>query len=164
MAGKTPRYFFFNGDLHQKLHINRGKDLMTAFNYAEGKVKKYSYTQIRRTASRAFSTREVGEMLNKTPKTIKLAISDGNFPVPQFVYNFENRERVVAFKWSEDDVLELHEYFTGVHRGRPRKDGAITPSGIPTRAELKAMLRNDTILYIKNNEGVYVPTWKAERI
>ena len=54
----------------------------------------------------------------------------------------------------------MHDFFKTVHRGRPRKDGMITPGDMPSRAEIEAMMKQENILYVKNNDGEFIPVWK----
>jgi hypothetical protein len=52
----------------------------------------------------------------------------------------------------EEDILEIHQFIL--------EDGY--SSDIPSRSELLALLRHDTILYTKTTDGRFVPVWKAE--
>jgi hypothetical protein len=61
---------------------------------------------------------------------------------------------------SEDDIREMHTFLLTVSRGRPRKDGKPVISGLPTKAELEATLRQETVLYIKTEQGEFSPVWK----
>jgi hypothetical protein len=47
-----------------------------------------------------------------------------------------------------------------VHIGRPRKDGRVTPGRMPSKAELRALMRHDTMTYVKNADGEFTPVWK----
>lgn len=159
---KPIRYFFYNGDLHKKLHINRGADLITAFNYPQGKAMKYSYTDVKRNGEKAFSTKQVAEMLNRAQRVIEKEGRSGNIHRPQAQYGLEHR-RDHAYYWSESNIMELHAYLCTVHKGRPRNDGVVTPWRLPTVAELRAMMRQGTVYYVKDDDGNFVPTWEAEK-
>jgi hypothetical protein len=52
---------------------------------------------------------------------------------------------------SESDILKLHEYIL---------EAGYTKN-IPSKAELRALLKNNIILYTKTDSG-FVPVWKAE--
>lgn len=159
---KARNYFFFNGDLHKRLHINRGADLLSAWNFPKGKMVKYSYSQIKREGERAWTTRQVTEMLNRKWDSIFNAVNRGDVERPQHSYNLESKHKA-GYYWSEKDIMNLHSYFTSIHFGRPRNDGRVTPAkSLPTAAELRAMIRQGTVLYIKTESGEFVPTWKAE--
>jgi hypothetical protein len=160
---KPLRYFFYHGNLHKKVHINRGADIITAFDYRQGKVCKHIYTDVRKNGEKAFSTVEVAKMIRRTRKTIEEAIMFGYIERPQITYGMDENRRDYAYYWSEKDIMDLHGYFITVHRGRPRKDGLVTPSNLPTASELRAMIRQGTVLYVKTDSGEFVPTWQADK-
>lgn len=157
-------YFFLNGELHKKVHINRGEDHLVAFNYDQGKMVGYSYTDARKRAEKAWSTNEVAKMVNRTRLPLETAILSGAIEAPPKTYSFDERGQgnYFGYKWSEKHILELHRYLRSLHRGAPRKDGLITPWPLPTERELRAMIRQETVLYVKNDDGEFVPTWAAE--
>lgn len=101
-------------------------------------------------------------MLNRTRESVEYQIIDGNIPAPQYTYTLDEREMKHKYMFSEEDVLRLHEYYSTLHFGRPRKDGCITPWPIPTAREVRAMMRQEVILYVKTEDG-FVPTWEAEQ-
>lgn len=159
---KPLTFFFFNGDLHRKVHINRGADVITAWNYPEAQLKKYVYSQVKREGQKAFTTTEAGEFINRKKRAIKYAMARGDVPMPQQTYSLDGERRPLTYYWREEDIMALHEFFTTVHRGRPRKDGRITPSNLPTATELRALIRQGTVFYTKIGDE-FVPTWQAEK-
>lgn len=161
---KPLRYFFYRGDLHKKIHIHRPNDIITAWNYRTATVEKYVYSDVRRNGGVAFSTAQVAKMVNRTTKTIKECIIYGRIPRPQYTYNIEapaDKRAAYAYYWSEKDIMDLHAYLITVHRGRPRNDGLVTPNNLPTASELRAMIRQGTVFYVKVGDE-FVPTWRAE--
>ena len=54
--------------------------------------------------------------------------------------------------FSESDIFDLHEYIL---------DSGYSAE-MPSKAELKALLKNNLILYTKTEEGKFIPVWKAE--
>lgn len=122
----------------------------------------YKYTDVKKRAGKAFTTIEVANLVNRTRLTIELYIMNGIIDRPQMTYNLESR-RPFKFMWSEDDVMKLHEYLSTVHIGRPRKDGEITTRDMPNARELRAIMRQEAILYVRNKDGEFVPTWQAEQ-
>lgn len=156
-------YFFLNGDLHKKLHINRGKDLITAWNYPGGKKVSYSYTDALRRHDKAFTTTEVCRMVNRSKLTLENAMKSGMIEYPQFTYGLDENRRKFQYMWAEEDIMDLLEYLSTVHRGRPRKDGIATPQKLPTPRELRAMIHGEAILYVKHGDA-FIPTWKAKEL
>lgn len=160
---KKLNYFYLNGLLHKSLHINRSADTIIAWCYPQGKRVAYTYSDVKKKKEPAFTMTEVGEMLGKTRKTLEWAILDGNIPPPQHTYGLNEHRRKFKYLWSEADIMNAHAYFLTVHRGRPRKDGRITPAQMPTARELRAIIRQEEIFYVKNEDGEFVPTWKAKQ-
>lgn len=157
------RYFFYRGDLHKKIHIHRPNDTITAWNYPKGKLEQYVYSDVRRNGERAWSTRQVEEFVNRSQRTIKSLIANGDIRKPQSTYGLDENRNEYAYYWSEKDIMDLHAHLSNVHIGRPRKDGRVTPKDMPTASELRAMIRQGTVLYVKQGDK-FVPTWRADTI
>ena len=160
---KRLTYFFVNGELHRSLHVQRAADLIRAWNYPQHKMVGYSYTDVLKNHEKAYSTKDVCYMINRSRQRVEDAILSGKIKKPQKTYNInpDRPGKWESYRWSEEEVYDLHDYFLTVHRGRPRNDGLITPSGLPSKQELRAMMRQEVTLYIQNEEGKFVPTWAA---
>lgn len=165
---RLPRYFFLkvpNDDgvpvvqLHRKLHIDRTNDIITAWSFSEGKRRAYTYSDVLKRYEPGFTTAEVCSMINRQRTNIEMAIINGHIPMPPFAYDLDTGKKTKYF-FHEQDILEVHRHFAGIHRGRPRKDGLITPQAMPTRRELMALIRQNEVLYVKDGD-TYVPTWRA---
>jgi len=153
-------YFYLNGLLHKSLHINRGADKITTWCYPEHRRVAYTYSDVKKNREPAYTTQEVAQMLNRTRKTIEYAIMDGNIEPPQFTYRIGGVRDKYKYMWDEEHILGAHAHFSTVHFGRPRKDGRITPRPLPTKRELRAMIRQEEVLYVKKGDE-FVPVWKA---
>ena len=160
----TPlRYFFYRGDLHKKIHINRPNDVITAWNYPKGKAEKYVYSDVRMNGERAWTTKQVCEFVNRSLRTINNLIYDGDIRTPQHSYGLDENRNTGGWFWSEKDIMDLHAHLSNVHYGRPRKDGRVTPKDMPSASELRAMIRQGTVLYVKSGD-TFIPTWRADSI
>lgn len=162
--GKMPplRYFFYRGDLHKKIHINRSDDIITAWNYPKERLEKYIYSDVRSSGEKAFTTKQVCEMVGRKQRTVKDAINKGMIRRPQRTYGLDEERNGYAYYWCEKDIMELHDYLKTVHKGPPRKDGRITPmKNLPSAAELRAMIRQNKMFYVKVGDE-FVPSWQAE--
>jgi len=165
-------YFYLDGQLephgptipllHKKLHINRGQDQITAWCYPLHKRVTYTYSDVLHSKGPAFTTVEVGQMINRSRVSIERALINGDIEAPQMTYGLNERKNKFKYMWSEKDVLAIHAFYSTVHRGRPRKDGLITPGHMPTVRELRAMMRDEEILYVKQGDS-FLPTWRAEQ-
>lgn len=154
-------YFYLNGNLHRSLHINRSADKIITWCYPEHRRVAYTYSDVKKRREPAFTTVEVGRMLNRAQKTIEHAILDGSIEPPQYTYGINERKNKYKYMWDEKHILEAHAYFSTVHFGRPRNDGIIAPMQMPTVRELRAMIRQEEPLYVKTESGEFVPVWRA---
>jgi hypothetical protein len=166
LSNKKPplRYFYLNGDLHKKLKITRHDDIIKAFNYRKGMVETYLYSHVKRYKEPAFTSVQVAKMLNRKRQTVLLLIMWGDFPPPQKAYPIGDPSYPRSpYYWSEQDIMDLHDYFSTRHSGHPRNDGGITPKPMPSKRELRAMIHDEEIFYVRVGDE-YVPTWKAPDI
>lgn len=157
---KTLRYFYLNGELHRTINVFRSDDMLVAWNYPQHKRVAYVLSDCRLHMQRAYAVNEVASMFNRNPLSILRYIRHGNIPRPQKSYVFDDPSREGKYLFSQDDILNLHDFLLNVNVGRPRFDGERRPTDAPSRRELEAMLRNDSILYIKTSDGEFAPVWK----
>jgi hypothetical protein len=154
-------YFYLNGLLHRSLHINRGADTITTWCYPLEKRVAYTYSDVKKRREPAYTTQEVAKMILRSRLTLEYAILDGSIESPQYTYGLNEHKRKFKYMWSEKNILEAHAYFSTVHRGRPRNDGLITPAPLPTVRELRALIRQEELLYVRLDNGEFVPVWRA---
>jgi hypothetical protein len=156
------KYLFLNGDLHKVLFISRPKDEIELWNYPKEIRVVATYSDVRKRMEKAFTTTEVAKMLQRHKLTLERAILAGEIESPQFTYGLTEHKMKHAYMWSEEDIMDMHAVLISKHGGRARNDGKITPRRIPNARELRALIRHNTILYTKTDEG-FVPTWEAEQ-
>jgi|GEM_PF-1010160 len=154
------RYFYLNGKLHKVIRRSRAEDLLIAWDYEKGKRVAYSLTDVNKNKQYAYPISEVVKIIGKHEDTIKWHLYRGDLKFPQQSYSLNGNKTPGKYFWSEDDIRHMHDFFKTVHRGRPRKDGMITPGDMPSRAEIEAMMKQENILYVKNNDGEFIPVWK----
>lgn len=146
-------YFFLNKKLHKVLSSSRAEDRLTAWCYPDKKRVLYSYSDVQKNMERAYSSREVANMLNRHKISVERYVYTGSIKQPAKVYPISNPDsKWWKYMFSESDIYDLHQFI--IDTGR---DG-----NIPSRAELKAILKHNLILYTKNSEGDFVPVWKAD--
>ena len=161
---KTQRrilYFYLNDALHRALQINRADDTIIAFNFVEGKRVAYNYTDVQRNKKHAYSISEVAKLVNRHVDTIKRHLRSGEIRKPQQAYALDDNTKLGRYYFNDKDIKEVREFLKTIHIGRPRNDGQVTASNIPSITELEALLRNETVLYVKDKDGAFVPVWKA---
>lgn len=156
---KPIRYFYLNGNHHKVLRISRAEDIIVAWDYENKKRVSYIWSVAKQNMQKAFTVNEVCKIFGRDRWSIHTFIEEGKIKRPKQTYSLENGNPG-KFLFSEDDLRDLHSYLLTVHRGRPRKDGAITQGKVMTRAELEAMMKHETILYTKDKAGDFVPVWK----
>lgn len=161
--GKRLNVFFLNGKLHRRLRIVRPEDKIETWCYPDQRRVVYTYSDVKKNYKPAFTTREVGEMVNRAPRVVERMAREQVFdPAPPMMYTLSSAMNPYGYRWSEEHIMGLHSYLLTVHRGRPRKDGRTTPSSnLPTARELRAMVRQEQVLYVRTEDGEFVPTWRA---
>lgn len=145
-------YFFLNNKIHKVLNYSRAKDELIAWCYPDKKRVLYSYSQVTKNMENAYSTKQVADLLNKHKITIEDYILDGKIKYPQKVYPIGNIESTWSkFMFSESDIMDIHQFIleSGYSKNMPSKN------------ELKALLKHNMILYTKTDTG-FVPVWKAD--
>lgn len=151
-------YFYLNDKLYKILFVSRPANLVYCYCFDDGEKYQFVWSDIRRKAKRAFSTREVAKMVNRNEQIVKEYVFTGQIPAPKkAIWPGETKGR---YKWSDKDIFRLHDYMITLHRGRPRKDGYVRPAPMPTKAELRAMMNSEEMLYVLNDNGEPVPVWK----
>ena len=146
-------YFFLNDKIHKVLRSSRARDEVVAWCYPDRKRVLYSYSLVEKNMENAYSIKDAGKLLNRHKVTIEEYILAGKIKVPQKVYPISNPESSwFKFMLSESDILDIHQFILD--------DGYLT--NLPSRTELKALLKHNMILYTKTVDGSFVPVWKAE--
>jgi len=147
-------YFFLDGKIHKSLRVSRARDEVVAWCYPDRRRVMYSYSLVKKNMKRAYSVKEAGILLNRHKVTVENYILDGKIQQPYRIYPISNPDNPGWTKYmlSEEDILKIHEFIL--------EDGYT--ADFPSRSELLALLRNETILYTKTTDGRFVPVWKAE--
>lgn len=156
------RYFFLNGELHKVLSVSRAQDFVICWSFPQGKRVGYVWSDVRRNHKPAFKMQEVSKMIGRHRTNIERDILAGNIKSPQRSYTLDGKKRLLYYFFSEENVFDLHDYLLTVHIGRPRLDGKITPGQMPSKAELRAMMKHDIVTYVKTEQGEFVPVWKEQ--
>jgi hypothetical protein len=159
-SSKTLRYFFLNDELHRTLNVLRPDDMLIAWNYPQHKRVAYVLSDCKLHMQRAYGVNEVAEMFGRRRASIFRYIYDGNIPAPAKNYSLTGSTKEGKYFFNEKDIFGLHDYLMTVSVGRPRNDGERRATNAPSRRELEALLRNDTMLYIKTSAGEFAPVWK----
>lgn len=157
---KKVRQFYLNGHLHKVVHVNRAKDLVTAYDFVDCKVKVYPWSDVKRKRQNAFTITQAAELIGRHRDRLIEYMSRGDIEYPQREHSLETGKPGRYF-FSEDDMMGIRDYMATIHIGRPRKDGKITNNRLPNRDEFRAMIQSGQVLYVKEDDK-FVPVWKAE--
>jgi len=109
---KELRYFFLNEKVHKVLRASRSKDEVIAWHYESKKRVLYSYSQVEKNMSKAYSISEVASLLNKHRITIEDYILEGKIKTPVKIYSISDPDNKNWSKYlfSESDILDIHQY------------------------------------------------------
>ena len=153
-TAKRLLYFFLDGKIHKSLHVSRARDEITAWCYPDRRRVMYNYSLVKKYMKKAYTLKETAKILNKHKITIEDYILDGKIQQPTKIYPISNPDDAgwSMYMLDEDDILKIHQFILD--------DGY--SSSTPSRTELLALLRHETILYTKTTDGRFVPVWKAE--
>lgn len=157
---KNVKQFYLNGHLHKIIHVNRAKDLLTAYDFVDEKIKVYPWSDVKRQKQNAYTITEAAELVDRHRDRIVDYMERGDVAYPQREYHLQTGTPGRYF-FSEDDMMELRDYMATIHIGRPRNDGRVTNNRLPNRDEFRAMIQSGRILYVKQNDE-FVPVWRAD--
>ena len=159
---RTTKFFFLNDELHKVLHVDRPLDTVEAWNYTLDKRVVYVWSRVKRDWGVAYRTSEVAKIVDRHVVTIKQYILAKMIPEPPRSYVIgSDPKRYGWHRWADKNIIQLHDLMLSLHTGRPRKDEKVTPMWrTKTRKELLALLRDETIVYVKTEKGEFVPAWK----
>lgn len=157
---KRIRFFFLNDHLHKVLHVSRAQDLVTAYDFIEHRKKVYPWSDVKRKMQNAFTISQAAKMVGRHRDRIVRYIRNGEIKEPQREYNLNTGDPYRYF-FSEDDMMDLHEYMASLHIGRPRKDGRVTNNMLPSREQMRGLVKTRKMLYVKQDDE-FVPVWQEQ--
>jgi hypothetical protein len=157
------RYFFLNGHLHKMLYIHKGRDIVIAWNFVSGEEVKYLYSDWKRRREVAYTPTEVAAIIGRHRGRLNWYIVAGELPRPARSYSLDGEKRPGHYYYSASEVLDIHEFFCGVARGRPNSEykenvnTTLTP-----RSEVVKMLAGGKVLFKVDEKGNMVPVWRTQ--
>lgn len=164
-SNSQKKHFFLDGKLYKVVREDRGGNLLTAWSFDDDKRVSFILSDAKRRMKNAYDTVEVAAMLNRSPERIRMYIVEGIIKRPRAIYAKGKNSYGKPFdvmKWTDADILALHDFLLTNGGGRPRKDGLMYAAArIPNRNELLAMLRNQPSFYMKTSTGDFIPVWSA---
>lgn len=159
-ANKT--IFFINDKLVKIVRINKSENIIEYYNIIDGKNQIMLYSDFKKHRKRAYTVIDTARLLNKHHIDLRKHIYSGRIPFPIGANLNGVREFRKKSYYSEDQIFEIRNILSKIHRGRPRKDGAITNNTIPSEAELRSRMGDAIMLYTKTQDGQFIPVWSEE--
>lgn len=171
-----PMWFFVDKQLHKRLKVDRSNDLILCWNFGEGKRVVYTLSSTKIKMRPCFSTNQAAEFLGKTKWLLLKYIQLGMLPTPiQALMPGQKKRQTTRYRWSEDDIMAARDFFAtrkenpadydiAEYMGKGPNVGWQNPvkGEVPTRRELRALMNNEEILYVKGKDGEFLPTWRAK--
>lgn len=160
MATQIPTFFFLDGELYKKIRIVRSENILVAYSFSQEKRMWFNYQQSLRNYQRAYKTKQVAELIEKSEAYINDLIKRNLIDRPSGVsYAIANRRPGPVY-WSEDDVLNLRSNLFALARknkyGEPYKNFKLI-----SEAELLHKMRGGEEYYIRDDKGNFVKVWRA---
>lgn len=155
-TAKKRRKTFINDQLHHIIHINIPADIITTFNYVEDKMVRYPYRSTKKIMKKAYSIGEAARIIKRHPDRIRFGIATGG------IADGHKSGPTGKKYFTQDQIMDMQDYFANVHIGRPRNDGAITTKkDSVTKEEASARLGVRQVLYVQNEKGEFIPVWRS---
>lgn len=155
-------FFFINDQLHKRLYVHRGRDLVIAWNFATHQEVKYLYTDWKRNSERAYTLPEIALLIGRHRDRLNTYVAEGQISRPYQSYTLDGERRPGKYYFREKDVLEIHEFFCGLNRrGRAAKSGVSQEETLTPRSEVQRILAGGKVLYRMDEKGKMIPVWKA---
>jgi hypothetical protein len=156
------RKFFLNGKLHEIHLVDRGQNILYAFDYESKEKRAYILSQVKKEFEYAFTIGEVAKFINRHPDRIRKGMYANNIQWGTIARRPDKQKRGGVYYFSETHVMDIRDYMASVGRGRPRKDGIVLSWNVPSKEELRAMMGRAQVLYVKTADDRFVPIWQAQ--
>lgn len=140
MAQKPPikgEYYLYRDKVYKVLLVSSGTDEVILEDISDKKKFSVRYGVFIHSYKRVFRVGEIASWLNRTSRSIYRYEVRGQIKRAK-LYPYGTRN--IRF-YTIEDVLEIHQMISGLHRGRPRKDGRIINNTLPDIGRLKIDLR-----------------------
>lgn len=151
--------FFLEDKLIRYISSNRGQNIVYLYNVTDDKPQSMLLSDFKKHRKRAYTVINTARLLNRGPAQIYRYINDGLIKPPTGNLPDGERRFTKLSYYSEDDVFEIREAMSTIHRGRPRKDGRVSNNGVLTEQELRAKMGDALMLYTRTKDGDFIPVW-----
>lgn len=156
---KRRKVYFLGDDLVSTDTKVPTQGIVKLKNWTKDKFMFMSIPEFKRMRKKAYTPYEVAELLNYSRMSLANLARKGILPapIPRAALNSDPNGYWTYYK--EETIYTMREILAGIHRGRPRKDGLAINNQVPTESELSAKLNKAYVVYIKSEDGTFVPTF-----
>lgn len=158
----VPTLFFVDEILYRKVRGSLVRDEMTVYSMMDREFQILSYSYVLRNFEQAYKLEEVGKMINRSKHTVFDRIYNGDLVgAHAVIWPMTDGTKPRGWRFSPKGVEKVWEFFAEM-QDRISKDPLSRGQNkrLPSRSELRAMLRNEVVMYIKDESGEFRPTWK----
>lgn len=152
-------YFFLNSKLHKFLRSIRQENIIVAWSFEDEERLWYDASMVKRDHTNAYRITEVAEFFNKRSTFIRSLIGRKILDRPSGqAYNIATRKPGMYY-WSEEDVLDIRNKLYEI---LPKNEfnEPMWQNKLISDAELRAKMRQDNSMYIRDKEGNFVKVWR----
>lgn len=150
------RNFFLGKNLYTRIKVQKHLDQIECWGHAEKAFVFLSYSYVLHNQETAYGTTEVAKMLWRAPATLLNSVQRGILrPTIAYIPVGKPDADPIMYAWHESGIMEAWEYFVNTdYRG----SGSPVPT--PSKKELRAALNHEVVMYIRDENGEFVPTWR----
>jgi len=153
------RVFFLNGSLVRKHHVSKSNGIMSVYNINEDRIESCLISDFKKNSEKAYSVKDTSLLVSRHQKHIYRLVTNGVLPPPVAASVGAERGWRIRAYYSASMVKEIRDILASQHRGRPRKDGLISNSTVPTSQELTRRMGEGILTYTRTEDGNFVPLW-----
>ena len=153
--------FFVDKILVRLLNTNRGLNIVNLFDMINQKEITMLLSDFKKHRKRAYTLVDTARLLDRGPAQIYRYINEGLIDPPTGTQPGGERMFTKLSYYSEDDIFNIRNVMSTIHRGRPRKDGKIS-NNVLTEQELRAKMGDALMLYTRTKDGEFVPVWSEQ--
>jgi hypothetical protein len=155
--------FFLNKEIVRLIHVNKANNICVLYNFIQDKEQTMLYSDFKKHRKRAYTVKNTMRIFNRSRMQLERWIKkELVMPPTGAVIGGKRIFRQYAY-YSEDDIFTIRDIIATIHKGRPRKDGRVTPRfDVPTEKDLRSLLGDAIMLYTKTKNGEFIPVWTEE--
>ena len=129
-------------------------------NWTKNKTMFMSIPEFKRVRKKAYMRKEIAELLNYAPVTLRDLSQAKIIPagIPRSPENVQANGYWTYYK--EETIYTIRDILAGRAQGAAlRADGLVINNKVPTESELSAKLNKAYMVYVKAEDGTFVPTF-----